>query len=93
MKNRIIRWIAGSAAGRAWTAASKFLQGKKTYFVGASLVLQGGGLIAGKIAATPDIGAIADLLNDPEVQKGFELISQGLGFMTVRAGISKVGSK
>lgn len=87
--NKIISWISG--LGKIWTVAHKFINGNKTYALGAVTTLQGFVGILDELAAISPtdpssvVAFVRDLGNNPD----WKMILAGIAMFTVRHAIAK----
>jgi len=66
-----------------------FLKGKKSYFAGAILVLQGTAKIVDSFTGLETVGAFADWIGTVIQSEGGTLVVSGLAVFGIRAGLEK----
>lgn len=103
VKGWLVEKAAGTRLSKFYLAARNLLAGKKTYVVGAIMLLQGLAAFIDSIQGTT-IRDILEVVRDPSIEtmtKGLELLNdpgahraaEGAGIMTLRAGIAKAGER
>lgn len=80
----VLAKLAGSKAGRLYLATRNLLSGWKTHIIGLSMAARGLAQLIDAMEGT-NLSDVLELVHDPAV----DLISEGFGLMTIRAGVSK----
>ena len=89
MINKIIAWIVGSKIGGAFTAVHKFIDGKKTYALGAVPFVQGIVGLWVKVAACPDLAGFIKLASNIKSDTDYQMVLAGLALWFLKSAAKK----